>query len=137
LKDQNNITTMKDIAITLKQNKPGELAKAIAAIAKAQVNIEGFTETDGKFHCVTTDAKTATKALESAGFSVDESDVLVFQAEDRPGYLANVLRGISEQEVNVITSYVLTNTRIALGVDQPARVKETLQEFAPQPARRS
>src|SRR5438132_12724521 len=121
---------MKDIAITLKQNKPGELAKAVAAISKAQVNIEGFCETDGKFHFVTDDPKTAQKALESAGFSTNETDVLVFTAEDRPGYLANVLRGIAEQEVNVITSYVLTNTRIALGVDQPARVKETLQEFS-------
>ena len=136
MKDQNNITTMKDLAITLKQNKPGELAKAVGAIGKAQVNIEGFTETDGKFHCITDDPKNAQKALESAGFSVSETDVLVFQAEDRPGYLANVLRGIAEQEVNVITSYVLTNTRIALGVDQPARVKETLQEFAPQTAHR-
>jgi len=136
VKDQSNITTMKDIAITLKQNKPGELAKAVAAIGKAQVNIEGFTEADGKFHCVTGDPKSAKQALESAGFSVSETDVLVFQAEDRPGYLANVLRGIAEQEVNVITSYVLTNTRIALAVDQPARVKETLQQFAPQAARR-
>ena len=134
MKDQNSITTMKDLAITLKQNKPGELAKAVAAIDKAQVNIEGFTEADGTFHCVTGDPKSAQKALESAGFSVSETDVLVFQAEDRPGYLANVLRSIAEQEVNVITSYVLTNTRIALGVDQPARVKETLQEFAPQTA---
>lgn len=136
MKDQSNITTMKDIAITLKQNKPGELAKAVGAIANAQVNIEGFTETDGKFHCVTDDPKKAQKALEAAGFSVSESDVLVVQAEDRPGYLANVLRGIADEEVNVITSYVLTNTRIALAVDQPARVKETLQQFAPQAARR-
>jgi hypothetical protein len=134
VKDRNNITTMKDLSVTLKQNKPGELAKAIEAISKAQVNIEGFSEIDGKFHCVTDDPKSAQKALESAGFSVSETEVLVFTAEDRPGYLANVLRGITEQEVNVTTSYVLTNTRIALGVDQPARVKETLQEFAPQAA---
>ena len=132
MKDRNNITTMKDLSTTLKQNKPGELAKAVGAISKAQVNIEGFSEIDGKFHCVTNDPKSAKQALESAGFSVSETDVLVFTAEDRPGYLANVLRGITEQEVNVITSYVLTNSRIALGVDQPARVKETLQEVAPQ-----
>jgi hypothetical protein len=135
VKDQANITTMKDIAISLKQNKPGELAKAVAAIANAQVNIEGFSEIDGKFHCVTDDPKKVKQALESAGFPVSESDVLVFAAEDRPGYLANLLRGIAEQEVNVVTSYVLTNTRIALGVDQPARVKETLQqELTPQAA---
>jgi hypothetical protein len=136
VKDQNNVTTMKDIGIALKQNKPGELAKAVNAIANAKVNIEGFSEIEGKFHCVTDDPKGTIKALESAGFTPTETDVLVFGAEDQPGYLANVLRGLADQEVNVITSYVLTNTRIALGVDQPARVKETLQEFAPQAAHR-
>ena len=136
MKENNNITTMKDIAITLKQNKPGELAKAVAAIAKAQVNIEGFSQTDGTFHCVTDDPKSGKQALESAGFTVFETDVLVFAAEDRSGYVANLLRGIAEQEVNVTTSYVLTNTRIALGVDQPARVRETLQEFSAPAAQR-
>jgi hypothetical protein len=136
VKDQSSTTTMKDIAIALKDDRPGELAKAVKAIANAQVNIEGFAEIDGKFHCVTDDPKSARQALESAGFSVEETDVLVFAAEDRPGFLANVLRAIAEQEVNVITSYVLTGTRIALGVDQPARVKETLQTSAPQAAQR-
>jgi hypothetical protein len=136
VKDQSNIATMKDIAIALRDDRPGELAKAVKAIANAQVNIEGFAEIDGKFHCVTDDPKSARQALESAGFSVQETDVLVFAAEDRPGFLANVLRAIAEQEVNVITSYVLSGTRIALGVDQPARVKETLQTSAPQAAQR-
>ena len=136
MKDQSNIATMKDIAIALRDDRPGELAKAVKAIANAQVNIEGFAEIDGKFHCVTDDPKSARQALESAGFSVQETDVLVFAAEDRPGFLANVLRAIAEQEVNVITSYVLSGTRIALGVDQPARVKDTLQTSAPQAAQR-
>jgi hypothetical protein len=136
VKDQSNIATMKDIAIALRDDRPGELAKAVKAIANAQVNLEGFAEIDGKFHCVTDDPKSAKQALESAGFSVQETDVLVFAAEDRPGFLANVLRAIAEQEVNVITSYVLSGTRIALGVDQPARVKETLQTSAPQAAQR-
>ena len=134
MKEKTNITTKKDLAITLKQNKPGELARAVAAVSAAQVNIEGFCEIDGKFHCVTDDPKRAQQALEAAGFPVSQTDVLVFNAEDRPGYLANVLRGITEQEVNVITSYVLTNTRIAIGVDEPARLKDTLQELTPQTA---
>ena len=134
VKEKTNITTKKDLAITLKHDKPGELAKAVAAVSAAQVNIEGFVEIDGKFHCVTNDPKRAQQALEAAGFPVSQTDVLVFSAEDRPGYFANVLRGITEQEVNVITSYVLTNTRIAIGVDEPARVKDTLQELTPQTA---
>lgn len=136
VKERNDITTMQDLAVTLKQNKPGELAKAVSAVANAHVNIEGFSEIDGKFHCVTSDPKSAKKALETAGFSVTEHEVFVIQGEDEPGYLAKVLQGIAQQEANVITTYVLTDTRIALGVDQPARVKETLEEFTPQAAHR-
>lgn len=130
MKSSNGIASMQDIEISLKQNHPGEIAKAVTAIANSQTNIEGFCEIDGKFHCVTSDPKAAHKALESAGFAPFETDVLVFSGEDKPGYLANVLRKVAEQEVNVIASYTLTNTRIALAVDQPARVKEILEGFA-------
>lgn len=130
LKDQ-SITTMKDFGVTLKRDHPGELAKAVTAIANANVNIEGFCEIDGKFHLVTNDPKSARKALETVGLSVDEHDVFVFGAEDRPGFLANVLRKIADQEINVIASYTLTGTRIALSVDQPARAKEVLEELTP------
>lgn len=126
-----SIAVMKDIAVTLEHDRPGELAKAVTAIANVQVNIEGFCEVDGAFHCVTTDAKSARMALETVGLSARERDVLVFAAEDRPGFLANVLRRLSDEEVNLIASYTLTNTRIAIAVSDTARAKEILQELAP------
>lgn len=130
MKATNGVSTMKDIEVTLKQDRPGELAKAVTAIGNTQTNIEGFCEVDGKFHCVTSDPQQARKALETVGFDPVEHDVLVFGAEDRPGYLADILRKLADQEVNILASYTLTNTRIALGVDQPARVKEILEEVA-------
>lgn len=123
--------TMKDLAITLKDDRPGELAKAITAIANMQINIEGFCEVDGKLHLVSSDAAGATKALETVGFSVVENDLFVIDAQDRPGFLAQILRKVSDEEINVISSYTLTNTRIALTVDQPARMKEILRDTAP------
>jgi hypothetical protein len=134
VKDQ-TITTMKDLSVTLSNDRPGELAKAVTAIGNMQVNIEGFCQVEGKFHCVTNDPKNARKALETVGLTVTEHDILVFTADDRPGYLANVLRSIAEQEVNVIASYTLTNTRIALSVSDAARAKEIL-EGRTQPAQR-
>ena len=121
----------KDLAITLKNDRPGELAKAITAIANMQINIEGFCELDGKVHLVASDPANAKKALETVGFSVEESDLFVIEAEDRPGFLAEILRKVSDEEVNVIASYTLTKTRIALTVDQPARMKEILRDIAP------
>ena len=126
---------LKDLAITLKDDRPGELAKAITAIANMQINIEGFCEVDGKLHLVASDAADAKTALETVGFSVTENDLFVIDAEDRPGFLAEILRKVSDEELSVISSYTLTKTRIALTVDRPARMKEILRDIAPATSR--
>ncbi len=123
-------TTMKDLEVSLKQDRPGELAKAAQAIANATVNIEGYCEVKGEFHVVTSDAGSARRALENVGFGVRESDVVVFEAEDKPGFLAKVLKRIGDEEINLTLTYTLTNTRIAIGSNQTARVKEIVQEFS-------
>jgi len=122
--------TVKDLQVMLEKDRPGALAKATTAIAKAGINIEGFCEVDGKFHTVTSDPTGTKRALESAGYKVRETDVVVFPAEDRPGFLADVLKRISEHEISVSVAYTLTNTRIAIGADQVPKLKDLLQEFA-------
>jgi hypothetical protein len=126
-----SIAVLKDIAVKLAHDRPGELAKAVTAIANMQVNIEGYCEVEGTLHCVTSDPKSARKGLETVGFEPTESDIIVFAAEDQPGFLANVLRKLADEEVNLIASYTLTNTRIGISVDQTARAKEVLEELAP------
>lgn len=128
--------TFKDLQVTLDKDRPGTLAKATTAIANAGINIEGFCEIDGQFHCVTTDPTGAKKALESAGYKVRETDVVVFPAEDRPGFLADVLKRITDDEINVGVAYTLANTRIAIGADQVSKLKDVLQEFATTATRR-
>jgi hypothetical protein len=122
--------TLKDLQVTLDKDRPGALAKATTAIANAGINIEGFCEVDGQFHTVTSDAAGAKKALESAGYKVRETEVIIFPAEDRPGFLAEVLKRVTEDEINVSVAYSLTNTRIAIGADQVSKLKNVLQEFA-------
>ena len=131
-----NFDTLKDLQVTLERDRPGTLAKATTAIANAGINIEGFCEIDGNFHAVTTDPGAAKKALESAGYKVRETDVVVFPAEDRPGFLADVLKLITQDEINVSVAYTLANTRIAIGADQVPKLKEVLQEFSATATRR-
>ena len=130
-----NFDTVKDLHVTLDKDRPGTLAKAATAIANAGINIEGFCEIDGQFHTVTSDPMGAKRALESAGYKVRETDVVVFPAEDRPGFLAEVLKRITDDEINVSVAYTLANTRIAIGADQVSKLKNVLQEFAPTAAR--
>jgi len=125
-----NFDTLKDLHVTLDKDRPGTLAKATSAIAKAGINLEGFCEVDGQFHTVTGDPMGAKRALESAGYKVHETDVVVFAAEDRPGFLAEILKSITDHEINVGVAYTLTNTRIAISADQVSKLKEVLQDFA-------
>jgi len=125
-----NFDTVKDLQVTLDKDRPGTLAKATTAIAKTGINIEGFCEVDGQFHIVTSDPMGTKRALESTGYKVRETDVVVFPAEDRPGFLAEVLKRITDDEINVSVAYTLTNTRIAIGADQVSKLKNVLQEFA-------
>ena len=128
--------TFKDLQITLDKDRPGTLAKATTAIASAGINIEGFCEVNGQFHTVTSDPAGAKRALESAGYKVKETDVVVLPAEDRPGFLAEVLNRVTDEEINVGVAYTLANTRIAIGADQVSKLKDILQEFATTATRR-
>lgn len=127
---------LKDLQVSLDKDRPGALAKATTAIANAGINIEGFCEVEGQFHTVTSDPAGAKKALETVGYKVRETDVVIFPAEDRPGFLAEILKRVTEDEINVNVAYSLTSTRLAIGSDQTSKLKDVLQEFATTATRR-
>jgi hypothetical protein len=124
----------KEFSVTL-DDRPGTLAKATEAIAKAGINIEGYCavpsgkEGKGTFRVVTKDPSSTRKALETAGFKVqEERDIAIVPADDRPGFLAQVLRRLAENELNVGPTYSLTQNRIAISADDFAKLREFLQE---------
>ena len=125
----------KEFALTL-DDRPGTLAKVTDAIAKAGINIEGYCAVpsgkDGKgtFRIVTKDPASTRKALESAGFKVqEERDIALIDAEDRPGFLAQTLRRLAENELNVGPTYSITQNRIAISADDFAKLRDTVQEL--------
>jgi hypothetical protein len=124
----------KEFALTL-DDRPGALATVTDAIAKAGINIEGYCavpsgkEGKGTFRVVTSDPASTKRALESAGFKVqEERDIAVIEAEDRPGYLAQILRRLADHELNVGPTYSITQNRIAISADDFAKLRESLQE---------
>ena len=124
----------KEFALTL-DDRPGTLAKATDAIAKAGINIEGYCAVPsgngkGTFRVVTKDPASTRKALESAGFKVqEERDIALIDAEDRPGFLAQTLRRLAENELNVGPTYSITQNRIAISADDFAKLRDTIQEL--------
>ena len=129
-------TTGKDICIDLGQDRPGMIAKAFDAIAKAKINVDGYSEDEGTLHVFTTNPAAARKAIEGAGFKVkDERDVVVADAEDRPGTAARLFHQIADAEVNVEFSYSLASSRIVVGSKDFAKLKEALRAETPTGAR--
>lgn len=120
-------TLAKDFTIKLRDDKPGTLANAFEALAKTDLNIDGYAEDEGMLHVLTQDSAGARKAFESAGLTVvREDDVVVAEVVDRPGVAAKIFRQIADAKVNVTFSYVATNNRLVIGASNLARVQEIL-----------
>jgi len=121
---------MGDLTVEL-EDRPGTLAKATEAIAKAGINIEGAAGFPcggvGVFHVLTKDAQATRKALESAGYKITaERQVLCVDVEDKPGTAAKIFRKIADAELNVDLVYEATNNRLVVGGDNVQRIKEIL-----------
>ena len=59
-----------------------------------------------------------------------EREVVVVQAQDRPGELAELATRVSEAGVNLDLVYVATNSRVVLGSENIETLKETLDGFS-------
>jgi hypothetical protein len=115
----------KDLTVNLGSDKPGVIAKATDAIAKAGVNMEGYAAFAGVMHVLTDDAPTTRRALEEAGLKVsDEREVVVTDVEHRPGTAASIFRRIADAGVNVDFSYVGANNRVVVGAKDVKKLTE-------------
>jgi hypothetical protein len=107
-----------DLAVTLPEDRPGMLSRAIQAVSSAGINLEGHAEMEGVVHVLTSDASATKRALESAGFRVlREQQVVLVEVEDRPGSAASIFRRIADAKVNIRFSYLATRNRLVIAAD--------------------
>ena len=107
-----------DLAVTLPEDRPGMLSKAVTAVSAAGINLEGHAEMEGVVHVLTTDAEHTRDALEAAGFRiVKEQQVVLVPVEDRPGSAAGIFRRIADARVNIRFSYLATRNRLVIAAD--------------------
>jgi hypothetical protein len=107
-----------DLAVTLPEDRPGMLSKAVSAVSVAGINLEGHAEMEGVVHVLTTDAERTRDALEAAGFRiVREQQVVLVPVEDRPGSAAGIFRRIADARVNIRFSYLATRNRLVIAAD--------------------
>ncbi len=108
-----------DLAVTLPEDRPGMLARAVNAVGNAGLNLEGHAEMEGVVHVLTVDADAARTALEAAGFRiVREQEVVLVPVQDRPGSAAGIFRRIADAKVNIRFSYLATGNRLVIAADE-------------------
>lgn len=120
----------KDLTVIL-DDRPGTLATLTEALGKAGINIDGLcgfpSEGKGIIHILVQDAAAARRAVEAAGFRVrGEREVLVLDAQDRPGEVGQITRSIANAGVNIDLIYVATRTRVVIGASDLPKAKAAL-----------
>jgi hypothetical protein len=120
-----------DLVIDI-ENTPGALADVAAAISDAGVNIAAATCVGpgerAELHILVPHAEAAKHALAiSHGVTVTrEREVVVVEAEDRPGVLADLTGKIARGGVNLDLVYVATRNRVVFGAPDIDALKAAL-----------
>jgi len=116
-----------DLAVSLTDDRPGELAKAIGAVSGAGINIDGYIEIAGVVHVLTTDLEAARRCLHAAGFRVvQEQQVALVPVADEAGAAARVFQRIAEARINVRYSYLATRNRLVISSEKPQAILDAL-----------
>lgn len=102
------------------ENEPGALARVTAAVSDAGVNLAAATCTrpgeTADLHILVNHPEAAKHALAISGLTVtEEREVVVIEADDRPGALADLAQKVAKAGINLDLVYVATNTRIVFG----------------------
>ena len=119
-----------DLTIDI-ENTPGALADVATAISDAGVNVAAATCVGpgdrAELHILVPHAEAARHVLSISHVAVTrEREVVVVNAQDRPGVLADLARKIAKAGVNLDLVYVATENRIVFGADDLDGLKAAL-----------
>jgi hypothetical protein len=113
--------TTTDMVIELENDEPGELARVARAFSDAGVNISAVAALGAgqraELHVLVPHPEAVRHAL-AVVHSVSitrEREVVVVQADDRPGELADLTAKIAAAGVNLDLVYVATGSRVVFG----------------------
>ena len=117
-----------DLAVTLEDDRPGTLARALSSVSGAGINIDGYAEIGGVVHVLSPDLRATHDCLQQAGFRiVQETQVVLVPVADQPGAAAAVFQRLAESHINIKYTYLATRNRLVIAADNPQAVLEVLQ----------
>ncbi|MCL2644740.1 MAG: amino acid-binding protein [Betaproteobacteria bacterium] len=113
------------------ENQPGHLKRVLDAFESVGVNVRGYSASDtgdyGIARFILDKPDVALDVLRERGCAATLAQVLCIRLLDKPGELARVMGVISGARINVLYSYSLISTIIAIHVDDTASAEEALR----------
>jgi len=117
-----------DLAVSLQEDRPGMLARAIGCVSAAGINIDGYPEMNGVVHVLAPDLAAARRCLTDAGFRVvQEQQVAIVPVADEPGAAAGVFQKIANAHINVRYTYLATGNRLVIASENPQAIIDAVQ----------
>lgn len=117
------------------EDKVGELARVTEALSQSGINIRGLATEKGPkpaVKVITDDEYSTRKALGRAGFSFEESEVLLVDLIDRPGEISKFARKAAKAGVNINSVFLIgkkdTPAALALVVNDAKKAEKLLKE---------
>ena len=99
---------LKQISVFL-ENRAGRLAEIAKVLGGSDINIRALALADtsdfGILRLIVNDSQTAHNMLKEAGFTVNVTEVIAVEVEDRPGGLAEALEVFNNAGLNVEYMY--------------------------------
>lgn len=120
------------IAVFL-ENRQGRIFELTEALKKANVNMLVMSIADtsdyGILRAVTDDNAKAIKALKEAGFTVNSTDLVGIEVEDKPGGLAEVLKVLDQGGIDIeyLYSFKKANDGNAIILFKVADIDKTVE----------
>jgi hypothetical protein len=118
-----------DLAVSLHEDRPGVLARAITCVSAAGINIDGYSEMNGVVHVLAPDLNAARVCLIDAGFRIiQQQQVAIIPVADEPGAAARVFQKVADAHINVRYSYLATRNRLVIAAEDPQAVVNAVSQ---------
>ena len=102
------------------QSQPGHLSRVLEQFSARGINVRGFSAADtgeyGIVRFIVDRPDEALAFLESKGYAVQATPVLVVDLVDVPGALMATLKVFADRSINVVYCYSIASTCIAIAV---------------------
>lgn len=124
--------------LLITRDELGTFARIATPLADQGINIECFTGyewgTEAAFRIVTNNNRRAAEVLRGAGFPVQESPIVLWTAENRPGQFKAAATALAEARVNTHCVYQTANADsptavVAYNTNDPDRTMDILRRL--------